>query len=87
MAASKLAERLAKRQGVSIYKGDRAEPEQGNASPPKTHREKLDQGWKRVATVLPPIEHQAFKIAALKTDREMGDIVRDLIAEWVKTQM
>ena len=39
-----------------------------------------------MATVLPPDEHQAFKIAALKADREMGDVVRDLINDWLKTQ-
>lgn len=86
MAANKLAERLAKRQRVAIDKDDPTKPGERDAPPPGTHREKLAQGWKRVATVLPPAEHQAFKIAALRADREMSDVIRDLIADWVETQ-
>lgn len=83
MATNKLAERLAKRQGVRIDAGD---PAPTDGAPLETHRDKLAAGWKRVATVLPPEEHQALKIAALKADQEMSDIVRDLINEWLKTQ-
>ena len=86
MAANKLAERLAKRQRVAIDKDDLAKPGEQDTLPPGTHREQLAQGWKRVATVLPPAEHQAFKIAALKADREMSDVIRDLITDWVETR-
>ena len=81
--ANKLAERLANRQGVRIDAPDPAPP---GDDPPETHRDKLAAGWKRVVTVLPPGEHQAFKIAALRADREMSDVVRDLINNWLKTQ-
>lgn len=81
--ANKLAERLANRQGVRIDAPDLAP---SRDDPPETHRDKLAAGWKRVATVLPPGEHQAFKIAALRADREMSDVVRDLINNWLKTQ-
>ena len=84
MATNKLAERLANRQGVRIDTGD---PKSVDSAPPETHRDKLAAGWKRVATVLPPEEHQAFKIAALKADREMSDVVRDLITDWLKIQV
>lgn len=85
MASSKLAERLAKRQGIAIDKGN-PKLEHHDAPAPRTHREKLGRGWKRVATVLPPDEHQAFRIAALRTDQEMSDIIRVLVAEWVNAQ-
>lgn len=84
MATNKLAERLASRQGVRIDAGD---SKSADGASPETHRDKLAAGWKRVATVLPPEEHQAFKIAALKADREMSDVVRDLITDWLKTQV
>ncbi len=86
MASNKLAERLARRQPVTID-----QPAIENAPPqpagvPATHREKLAQRWKRVATVLPPEEHQAFKIAALRHDQEMSDVIRDLIKAWLEDQ-
>lgn len=85
MAGNRLLESLSKRQSIAI-----ADDEQlisSNVKPaPQTHKEKLDAGWKRVATVLPPEEHQAFKIAALKMNKEMSDIIHELVSEWLSEQ-
>ncbi len=85
MAGNRLLETLNKRQGISI--ADEEQLTSSNLMPtPQTHKEKLDAGWKRVATVLPPEEHQAFKIAALKANKEMSDIIHELVSKWLSKQ-
>lgn len=84
MAGNRLLESLSKRQSITIA-DEQLTPSDVKLTP-QTHKGKLDAGWKRVATVLPPEEHQAFKIAALKTNKEMSDIIHELVSKWLNDQ-
>jgi hypothetical protein len=85
VAGNRLLESLNKRQSITIADDEQLTPSDVKLTP-QTHKEKLDAGWKRVATVLPPEEHQAFKIAALKTNKEMSDIIHELVSKWLNDQ-
>ncbi len=86
MAGNRLLESLSKRQSITIADDEQLTPSDVELTP-QTHKEKLDAGWKRVATVLPPEEHRAFKIAALKTNKEMSDIIHELVSKWLNDQI
>lgn len=46
-----------------------------------THKEKLEQGWRRFYTLLPPGEHLKLKIRAAELGADMADVTRFALAK------
>ncbi len=51
---------------------------------PKTHAEMIAAGWKRFNVLLPPDEHEEFKITSIKLGQDMATITRELIKSWLE---